>query len=73
MISAAPGATLPSGRYDAGRRRRTKRSGRETGCWVYIAGEELRAAGFEPAGELPWYRVWSSPRGGVRLRLYRAA
>jgi hypothetical protein len=59
-----------AGRYDKTRRRRSRRSGRETGCWVYVPGEELRAAGFEPGGQLPWYRVWGSARG-VTLRLYR--
>jgi hypothetical protein len=62
-----------AGRYDAGARRRAKRTGRETGCWTYIPGEELAKAGIEPGGKLPYYRVWGSQRGGIRMRLYREA
>lgn len=58
------------GSYDYARRRRAKRGGRETGCWIYIPGEELARAGWQPGGPLPWYRVWASARGVV-LRLYR--
>ena len=58
--------------YDYAHRRRAKRSGRERGCWTYIPAEELQAAGFDPHGPLPWYRVWGSKRGVV-LRLYREA
>lgn len=58
------------GSYDHARRRRTKRGGREAGCWIYIPADELERAGFEPGGDLPWYRVWDTPRGVV-LRLYK--
>lgn len=58
---------------DIARRVRAKRSGRETGCWTYIDGDALATAGFEPGGPLPYYRVWASPRGGIRIRLYRQA
>jgi hypothetical protein len=58
------------GSYDYARRRRTKRGGREQGCWLYIPGEELAKVGFTPGGDLPWYRVWGSKRG-VCIRLYR--
>jgi hypothetical protein len=68
---SAPASEIPAGRYDAGARRRAKRSGRETGCWAYIPGEELAKAGYEPGGELPWYRAWGTKRGGVFVRLYR--
>lgn len=67
---AGVSATDATGSYDHARRRRAKRSGRERGCWTYIPAEELRAAGFDPDGPLPWYRVWGSKRGVV-LRLYR--
>lgn len=63
-------APTPRGNYDHARRRRSKRGGRERGCWIYIPGEELQAAGFEPGGQLPWYRVWGTRRGVV-LRLYK--
>ena len=64
-------ATLANGRYDAGRRRRAKRDGREKGCRVYIPAEELAKAGFDPDGPEPYYRVWGTQRGGVFVRLYR--
>lgn len=69
----AQGTPAVAGRYDAGARRRAKRSGREAGCWTYIPAEELTKAGYEPGGELPWYRVWGSKRGGITMRLYREA
>lgn len=57
--------------YDYAKRRKTKRAGRERGCWVYISAEELQAAGIDPQGETPWYRAWGTKRGGVMLRLYK--
>lgn len=59
------------GRYDAARRRRSVRRGRERGCWVYIPAEELRKAGIGDA--LPWYRTWGSAVRGARVtvNLYR--
>ncbi len=74
--AAEPASTAVSrpgggGQYDRARRRRSKRSGRQRGCWVYIPGEELAKTGH---GELeqgpPAYRVWGSPRGRVVVQLY---
>lgn len=59
-------------RYDAGERRRALRHGRERGCWVYVPAEELRAAGIDPAGDVPFYRTWGTARGGVFVRLYKS-
>ena len=59
------------GRYDAALRRKSKRSRRETGCWLYIPAETLEASGYDPHGPAPFYRVWPGTRGGVRVRLYR--
>lgn len=59
-----------AGRYDRLARRRAKRSGRETGCWAYIASEELEKAGVAPGGTLPWYRVWGTARGRLIVQLY---
>lgn len=67
IVSPAPKA----GRYDAGRRRRSVRRGREGGCWVYIPADELRAAGYRPGEDRPWYRLWGRGRGSVLIRLYR--
>lgn len=60
----------PSGRYDARARRRSQRRGRERGCHVYIAAEELERAGWPLDDPPPWYRVWGSSRGGLFIRLY---
>ncbi len=46
------------------------RRGRERGCWLYVASEELSKAGVDPADPPPWYRVWGSRRGGLVVRLY---
>ena len=54
---------------DTARRKRAKRSGREAGCWTYIDGEALRAAGFTPGGDLPYYTV----RGYRRSKNGRSA
>ena len=62
-----------SGKYDAQARRRSKRKGRETGCWVYIAGEALGAAGFVTGDPPPWYRIWGGRRGRYIVTLYREA
>jgi hypothetical protein len=47
--------------------------GREKGCRVYIAADELERAGYDPSGPAPFYRVWGSSRGGLFIRLYREA
>lgn len=58
-----------AGSYDFARRRKTKRTGREKGCWLYIPAEELSKTGINPDGPAPWYRVWGSAKG-LTLRLY---
>lgn len=60
-------------RYDSARRRRTKRSGRERGCWAYIPAEELLKAGIDPTDPPPYCRTWGTKRGGVFVRLYKEA
>lgn len=69
-MSGAVTPVGPRGSYDHARRRRAQRKGREQGCTLYIPAEELAKAGFEPGGELPFYRVWGSPRGGM-FKLYK--
>ena len=69
-LSAAPRA---SGRHDTGLRRRSTRGGRDKGCRVYIAAEQLEQAGFDPNDPPPFYRIWPSSRGGLFVRLYREA
>ena len=61
-----------AGRHDTALRRRAKRSGRERGCWTYIAAEQLQAAGIDPDGPLPWYRIWTGKRGRFIVTLYGA-
>lgn len=59
-------------RHDPAKRRKAQRSGRQTGCRIEIAAAELRAAGIDPHGPTPEYRVWpdTTKKGGFRLRLY---
>lgn len=64
---------MKAGRFDAMLRRRATRSGRERGCWVYIAAEELVKAGVDLDAPVPFYRVWGFRRGSVLVRLYREA
>lgn len=60
-----------AGRSDHAQRRRATRAARQTGCFIYIPAETLSAAGYEPGGKLPYYRVWGSSKGGLHVRLYR--
>lgn len=69
-MSASKAVTRP-GKYDAGQRKRSARRGREKGCHIYIAAEELERAGFDPEAPAPYYRVWGASRGGLFVRLYK--
>lgn len=61
---------MPS--HDTAKRRKTKRAGRERGCWLYITADELAALGIDPAGPPPYFRVWASgPRPRLVVNLYR--
>jgi hypothetical protein len=64
-----------AGRHDQAARRRAKRKGRETGCWIYIPGEQLERLGLEArAGEpAPLYRCWDGRRRTVLVQLYTEA
>lgn len=62
---------MKAGRYDAAARRQALRKGREGGCWVYIAMEELQKTGVALEGPPPQYRVWGAPRGRVVVQLYK--
>lgn len=66
--------------YDPARRRRSKRAGRERGCWVYIPAAELERAGFASSPQFygpPFYRTngyqRSANAGSVIVSLYREA
>jgi hypothetical protein len=61
---------MVSGRYDSAERRAATRAGRQRGCSIYIAAEELEKAGWDSQGPPPFYRVWGSSRGGLFVRLY---
>lgn len=63
---------LQPSRYDREERRQSIRKGRERGCWVYIAAEELVRAGISVFDPPPDYRVWGGRRGGVLVRLYKS-
>lgn len=64
--------TGQAGRHDPMARRKTRRSGRERGAWLYVPAEALQRAGVDPAGPEPYYRVWAGKGGSVVVRLYRA-
>ena len=58
------------GRADIAALKQTRRSGREKGCWLYIAAEQLEAMGIDPTDPAPLYRVWGAegrPRAVVSL------
>jgi len=61
--------------YDSAARKKSVRRGRERGCWVYIAADDLVSAGFDPHGPEPFYRVWAHARsrnaGAAIVSLYR--
>lgn len=59
-----------AGSHDQGARRRSKRKGRERGCWVYIPGEQLERAGVDPRDVPPWYRTWDGRKRTVLVQLY---
>jgi hypothetical protein len=71
-MSDAP-AVVSSGKFDPLARRRAQRNGRERGCWVYIAGELLGAAGYVQGEPPPFYRVWAGERGRFIVTTYREA
>lgn len=64
-------AAVP-GRHDAALRRKASRKGRERGCSLYIAAEELAAAGIDLDGPPPLYRVWPSRKRTLMIQLYEA-
>jgi hypothetical protein len=61
---------MKAGRHDIAERKRAQRHGREKGCRVNIAAEQLEAAGIDPNGPVPFYRVWAGKRGRFIVTLY---
>lgn len=59
--------------YDQQARKRSVRRGRETGCWVYIAGELLGKGGYQHGDPPPWYRIGGGQRGRYIVTTYREA
>jgi hypothetical protein len=62
---------VTAGRFDPAERKRAKRTGRQRGCWIYIAGELLEASGIDLKAPPPWYRVWAGRRGRFIVTLYQ--
>jgi hypothetical protein len=58
---------MKAGRSDTAARKRAQRHGRERGCRVNITADELEAAGIDPAGPVPWYRVVGIGKGRARF------
>jgi hypothetical protein len=48
---------MSAGRQDTAARKRAQRSGRLRGCSMNITADELEAAGIDPHGPRPWYRI----------------
>lgn len=69
-MSARLSGKVPQGRHDAGQRRQSTRKGRERGCSLYIAAEELEAAGIDLAAPPPKYRVWAGRKRTLVVSLY---
>lgn len=69
-MSASLTPDLPPGRHDAGQRRKASRKGRERGCSLYIAAEELAAAGIDPYGPPPTFKVWTGRKRTLMIALY---
>jgi hypothetical protein len=61
-----------AGRHDTAERKQALRKGREKGCSIYIAAEQLQTAGVDPNGPAPFYRVWAADRGRFIVTLYGA-
>ena len=58
------------GSYDHARRRRTKRAGRERGCWLYVPAEQLERAGIDPKAQPPYFRTWNGRKRTILVQLY---
>lgn len=57
-------------RHDPIAARQGQRRGREKGLRIYLSAAELRAAGIDPNGPAPTFRVWARRGGSVLVRLY---
>jgi hypothetical protein len=68
--AAAVSIAVPSGRHDPAARRRSKRAGRERGCWLYVPAEYLAECGIDPRGAPPRYRVWPGRKRTLLVQLY---
>jgi hypothetical protein len=68
---AAVSPQAVNGRHDHAMRRRSKRTGRERGCWLYIPAVDLLRAGYGAEQHEPFYRVWANARGRITVQLYR--
>lgn len=55
---------------DQSKHRQTIRRPRYKGVDVFITAEDLKAAGVDPEGPAPAYRVWPGRNGSIMVRLY---
>ena len=63
---------MPAGRHDAAQWRKASRKGRERGCSLFIAAEELAGAGIDPYAEPPLFKVYPGRKRTLLVQL-RAA
>jgi hypothetical protein len=72
VLEAAQPPVVRPGRFDSAEWRQSTRGGRDRGCRVYIAAEQLEAAGIDPHGPAPAYRIWAGERGRFVVTLREA-
>jgi hypothetical protein len=56
-----------TGRSDTAARKRGQRRRNEKGITLYLTRGELEAAGIDPEGPVPWYRVVGIGKGRARF------
>jgi hypothetical protein len=61
---------MMAGRHDQGARRKSKRQGRERGCWIYIPAEQLARLGLDPQADPPLYRTWDGRKRTALVQFY---
>lgn len=70
-MSPAANVSKAVGRHDPAEHKQAQRHGRERGCRVNISAAQLEAAGIDPHGPAPKYRVWAGQRGRFIVTLYQ--
>lgn len=64
---------MPAGRHDAAQWRKASRKGRERGCSLFVAAEELARAGIDPYEAPPAFKVYPGRKRTLLVQLRPAA